>query len=214
MIFKIERKVHNCLNQTVMQIDPNILVAWGASIKKINKGQFVFHEGDDARCYFQIMTGQVKMYNINDEGKEFIQGFFSDGESFGEPPLFIDEHYPSFAIATKETIVLKLSKDVFFKILDEYKEIEDGFLKTFAQRIFDKANSAKDVVNNIPEQRIIGFLSNFKKKSCSIDQRIQIPFTRQEIANFTGLRVETVIRTLSKMKERKQVDIIERKLYF
>lgn len=197
-----------------MQIDSNILVAWGAAIKKVSKGQYLFHEGDDARCYYQIMTGQVKMYNINDEGKEFIQGFFSDGESFGEPPLFIDEKYPSFAIATKETIVFKISKEIFFKILDEYKEIEDGFLRTFAQRIFDKANSAKDVVNNVPEQRINGFLSNFKKKSYSSDQRIHIPFTRQEIANFTGLRVETVIRTLSKMKEKNQVDIIERKLYY
>ena len=41
-----------------------------------------------------------------------------------------------------------------------------------------------------------------------------VPFTRQEIANFTGLRVETVIRVISKMKANKKIDIVNHKIYF
>jgi CRP-like cAMP-binding protein len=46
------------------------------------------------------------------------------------------------------------------------------------------------------------------------DEKIHIAFTRQEIANFTGLRVETVIRTLKKMEEENKVTIDHRKLYY
>ncbi|WP_369791989.1 helix-turn-helix domain-containing protein [Sediminibacterium sp. C3] len=41
-----------------------------------------------------------------------------------------------------------------------------------------------------------------------------MPFTRQQLADFTGLRVETVIRTLSKLSERNKVKIIDHKLYY
>jgi len=43
---------------------------------------------------------------------------------------------------------------------------------------------------------------------------MEIPYTRQEIANFTGLRVETVIRYLTKMKVGKIVEINNRKLIY
>lgn len=68
-------------------------------------------------------------------------------------------------------------------------------------------------MNHTPEERLLSFLDDYKKKHYTTGEKIEIPFTRQEIANFTGLRVETVIRTLSVMRTKKQVEIINRKLY-
>jgi hypothetical protein len=59
-----------------MQIDPDILITWGAIAKKIKKGEFIFHEGDYARFYFQILEGTIKMFNTNLDGKEFTQSEF------------------------------------------------------------------------------------------------------------------------------------------
>jgi len=71
----------------------------------------------------------------------------------------------------------------------------------------------KDIINQKPEFRIIAFLNAHKKGSdCKIKELV--PFTRQEIANFTGLRVETVIRAFAKMKLDKKIDIINHKIYF
>jgi CRP-like cAMP-binding protein len=55
---------------------------------------------------------------------------------------------------------------------------------------------------------------NAHKKGKNCNEKELIPFTRQEIANFTGLRVETVIRALSKMSKCKKVDIINHKIYY
>ncbi|OWP79845.1 Crp/Fnr family transcriptional regulator, partial [Flavobacterium covae] len=52
------------------------------------------------------------------------------------------------------------------------------------------------------------------QKPENIKKKIFIPFTRQEIANFTGLRVETVIRACSKLKKTGIIEIINHKIYF
>lgn len=84
----------------------------------------------------------------------------------------------------------------------------------FAKRIYSKATTARDIINNSPEIRIMSFLNDFKKKSQKENEKMEIPYTRQEIANFTGLRVETVIRYLTKMKVGKIVEINNRKLIY
>ena len=99
-----------------MQIDTDILITWGAVYKKYHKHENIFEEGTHPKYYHQIVEGDVKLYNTNEEGKEFIQGMFKVGESFGEPPLFIDEIYPSSAIACHESVIIRLHKDHFLKL--------------------------------------------------------------------------------------------------
>ncbi len=197
-----------------MHIDTNLLITWGAVSRKYKKNEFIFYEGDQCRFYHQIEDGKVKMCCFNDEGKLFIQGLFEKGESFGEPPLFINEIYPACAIAEIECTILKLSKDSLFKILNEYPELKMLFITNFAKRIYDKSSANKNIISIHPDQRIIGFLKNYKKENQLPVTKVLIPFTRQQIADFLGLRVETVIRTLKKMEEERKVEIHKRKLYF
>ncbi|MFZ1528268.1 MAG: Crp/Fnr family transcriptional regulator [Ferruginibacter sp.] len=196
-----------------MQISEDILLAWGAVAKKYRKNELIFHEGEAARCYHQLIEGRVRMYSSTAEDKEFTQGMFEEGCSFGEPPLFIDEPYPANAVAIRDSVVLKLSKDIFLKILEEYPYLQMEFLQTFARRIYDKSIAAKDLINHSPEDRIAAFLEVYKKKTGS-DKPVVVGFTRKEIANFTGLCVETVIRTLTKMEKKKMVAINNRKIVY
>jgi CRP/FNR family transcriptional regulator len=197
-----------------MQIDLDLLYSWGAVAKKYKKNEIVFDEDEIAYFYFQILDGSVRLFNSNDEGKEFTQGIFCKGDGFGEPPLFINETYPSKAITIQDSTILKLSKDKFFKILDEYPSIQKYFLLLFAQKIHSKSKTSKEIINQKPEFRIIAFLNSFKKKSGNSAEKILIPYTRQEIANYTGLRVETVIRVFTKMKDSNKVEITNHKIYY
>ena len=69
-------------------IPENIIQHFGANLKNYAKDQTIISEGEFADFYFQIKTGHVKMFNLTEDGKEFVQGFFKNGDSFGEPPLF------------------------------------------------------------------------------------------------------------------------------
>ena len=195
-----------------MQLDIDLLYTWGAIAKEYKKGEIIFEEEGLANFYYQIIEGCIKMFNTNDKGKEFTQGYFFNGQSFGEPPLFIDERYPSTAMAFHDTKIIKLSKDKFIRILDEYPSIQKQFLKLMARRIHAKAKTSKDIINQSPAFRIIAFF-NTRKKNKEGEKEL-VPYTRQEIANFTGLRVETVIRALCKMNAENKIEIKNHKIYY
>lgn len=197
-----------------MQIDIDLLFSWGAVAKKYKKNEIIFDEDEVAHFYYQIIEGSVRMFNSNDEGKEFTQGLFCKGNSFGEPPLFIDQPYPSKAVTIQDSIIIKLSKDKFLKILNEYPSIQKSFLLLLANKIHSKSNTSKEIINQKPEFRIVAFLNTHKKKSECSNEKVLIPYTRQEIANFTGLRVETVIRVLCKMNTCDKLEIVNHKIYY
>ncbi|MBL7998480.1 MAG: Crp/Fnr family transcriptional regulator [Candidatus Kapabacteria bacterium] len=198
-----------------MLLNTDLMIAWGGTTKKYEKDDVVFYEGDDAEYYYQVLRGSVRMSNMGEHGKEFVQGEFTEGKSFGEPPLFINEPYPATAIASMDSIVMRLPKSNFFTILDEYPSIQHDLLRVFAWRIYNKAIVSRDITIHNPEHRIFSFLRLYKKRHGD-GSGIPIPIyhTRQEIANQTGLRVETVIRTLTKMSAKGIVVIRNRKLYF
>lgn len=64
------------------QLSINLLLSFGAVCNEYEKGKVLFHEGEEATFYYQLVYGSVKMYNRNDDGKEFTQGYFSNGQSF------------------------------------------------------------------------------------------------------------------------------------
>lgn len=192
------------------QISLELLVSYGATFKEYQKGEIVFFEKEQANYYFQVVSGSIKMFNTNDEGKEFTQGYFLRGQSFGEPPLLIDERYPASALAFQNTEVIRISKERFLKILEDHPQIQKDFLVLMARRIHNKATTSKDIINQKSDFRIKAFLDSYKKSN----EKELIPFTRQEIANFTGLRVETVIRTISSMAKKNQIEIVNHKIYY
>ncbi len=197
-----------------MQIDCDLLIAWGGVSRKYGKDEIIFHEDAFPTFYYQIIEGQVKLMNLSSEGKEFIQGIFYTGDSFGEPPLFINQPYPCTSVVQKDSIIMRLSRESFLKMLADSPSLQSKFLQTLSARIYHKSVSSREIINNpSPELRILGFLKSEKKRLAS-DKNVLITHTRQEIANLTGLRVETVIRTLRTMSEQKKVSIIEHKLYY
>lgn len=197
-----------------MQIELDLLRSLGGIEKKYNKNEIIFNEGENAYYYYQIIEGSTIMFNSNDDGKEFTQRIFFDGDSFGEPLLFINECYPSSAISIVESHIIKLSKEIFLNLLHRDNEIQRSFLNLLAYKIYSKANTLKEIVNQNPEHRIIAFLNHYKEHNLSNRDRVLIPYTRQEIGNFTGLRVETVIRALSKLNKSKKVEIVNHKIFF
>ncbi|SDC06089.1 Crp/Fnr family transcriptional regulator [Niabella drilacis] len=196
-----------------MPIDYNILIAYGGVACKVEKGAIIFHEGNLPYFFYQLEEGSVRMYSTNMEGKELTQGYFEKGQSFGEPPLLLDKAYPSTAEAATPAVLVKIRKEKFYGILRDYPEIARALLFTFAERIYSKATAAQIWVRQTPEEKIAHFLDR-KKGNEHLSKSWRVPYTRQQIADFTGLRVETVIRTLIRMSSAGKVKILGHKLYY
>ena len=100
-------------------IEKEILLKYEAIEIQLSKNELLFEKGDKAKYYYQIISGEIKMFNLNEDGKEFIQGIFSKNRSFGEPPLFSsDELYVANAIALENTLLIRLEKSSFINLLN------------------------------------------------------------------------------------------------
>src|SRR5690606_6550840 len=94
-----------------MIIDDAILEQYGARAVHHQKNEIILSEGMPALYYYQVQKGIVKMNNYSQDGQEFVQGMFKNGESFGEPPLFSDFSYPAHAVTVLDSVIWKLPKD-------------------------------------------------------------------------------------------------------
>ena len=181
---------------------PKILQEYHARLLTVRKDQILFHEGDKAVDYYQVEEGSVKMFIASPDGQEFIQGIFSAGESFGEPPLIGKFPYPGNAKAIENAKVWKLSGDYFLRMLRENFDLHVKLTEVLCQRLRYKSMVLSEISSHDPDHRIFSILKYYKaKNSQGLNERIRISYTRQQIADMSGLRVETVIRTVKKMEK-------------
>ena len=196
-------------------ITSELLEKYGAVKKSFDKNEIIFEEGNLPTHYYQIISGEVKMSNYNDDGREFIQGIFYTEQSFGEPPLFLNQNYPANAIAVDDSEIFLLSKNNFLKLLEENSVISLKIIENLAQRLYYKSVMAAEMSTQEPEHRVLKLIDhgiayfNFKKDA----NGFLINFTRQQIGDLTGLRVETVIRTIKALEKKGLLKIINRKVY-
>ncbi|WP_276878169.1 Crp/Fnr family transcriptional regulator [Chryseobacterium joostei] len=198
-----------------MVINEKFLLSAGAEVKEYNSGDIIFHDGATPHYYYQIIKGNVKLSNYNKEGKELIQKIISEGESVGESLLFTEKPYPMDAIALEPCSVLRLCRNNFFSMLNIYPQLYFDLCKglsdcLYYQYVMLEANSSQN-----PSERIMGVLGYLKDSKKDQSQfSFKIPFTRQQLAGFTGLCVETAIRVIKDMEKKKIVRIKNRKIYF
>lgn len=193
-------------------IPENLLLEYGATLEKMVASKVILSEKKRADFYFQIKNGEVKMFNLNEQGKEFVQGIFYNNESFGEPPLFGDFKYPASAATVKPTEFYKLSKTNLFKLLIHNPEIHLKFTKAMAKRLYYKATILKEISVHPPEHRILALIDFLKNKYGS-EELFQVELTRQQIADLTGQRVETVIRAIKQLEQDGELKLIKHKVF-
>jgi CRP-like cAMP-binding protein len=195
-------------------LNNELLEQYGAALIQLGKGEMLFAEGDVAAYFYLVKTGRVKMSNFSEQGREFIQGYFSDGQSFGEPPFFAEMQYPATATATETTEVWRISRERFMQLVQSHTEIGLELLRTLSERLMYKSMMLSEVAVEEAAHRLRS-LMEFMKNDRGIpnDKEFVIPYTRQQLADMTGLRVETVIRTIKMMERDKVLEIIEGKIF-
>ncbi|RZS69247.1 CRP-like cAMP-binding protein [Pseudobacter ginsenosidimutans] len=197
-----------------MMINTNLLLNMGASFKEVQRNEIIFMEGMQASFYYQVVSGRVRWVNVNDEGREFIQLMAEEGESFGELPMMDDEPYAATAIADEDSTLIRLHKSHFLQLLKENPEVHFSFSKLLSRRLRLKFLLIKEMAIRSPEHTIIALLHYFKennKHTCPDCSRVNL--TRQQIADMTGLRVETVIRAMRHLHSTGQLLIEKGKVY-
>ena len=135
------------------------------------------------------------MSNYSDDGREFVQGYFIQGQSFGEPPFFSKGEYPASAIAMEKSEIWKVPYNDFLRLLKNNFDIHVALIQTLCNRLVYKSTMLSELAIEEAEHRLLTLIRYLvEDKTKQSKAPIKISFTRQQLADMTGLRVETVIR--------------------
>ncbi|NML57148.1 Crp/Fnr family transcriptional regulator [Chryseobacterium cheonjiense] len=198
-----------------MVIREEILHSVGAITRHYQPSEIIFNEGDIPKYYYQIASGEAKLNNYTDDGKEIIQTLLEEGQSIGESLLFLDKVYPISAVAITKCSVLRLPKSIFLDLIKLYPEISFNMNKTISQKLYFKLIMSQNLSSQNPMAKLkvlMDYLKSFQKEQSPYSFRI--PLTRQQMASLTGLCVETAIRTIKMMERDKIVKIKDRKILY
>lgn len=193
-------------------IPERLLITYGSILKTYEKDEVILEKNSTAKFFFQIKTGAVKMYYSSEDGKEFVLGYFNASQSFAEPPLFGDFEYPANAGAIEQTSIYILKKTTFFQLLKDNFDIHLQLNKILCERIKYKSMIMSEISVHTPEHQLMSLL-NYLKKDANTSGKYEVILTRQQLADLTGLRVETVIRTVKNLATKKKLEIIKRKIF-
>ncbi|MDF2931575.1 MAG: hypothetical protein K0R36_906 [Chryseobacterium sp.] len=193
-----------------MIFDKSLLYKHGATLETYAFNQLIFSEGETPKYYFQIEDGIVEMNNYLVDGKEFTHNILSSGQSIGESFLFGDNPYPMNACTKTQCRIFKLSKKAFLNIINQDNNAAINTLKNVSYTIYQNYLKLFNLSTTDATGKIKTLLDDLKGyQSSSQKYTFQIPWTRQQLANLTGLSVETVIRAIKKM-ERENILKIEK----
>lgn len=170
-----------------------------STVQMVKPGKTLFAEGEDADTVFEIVQGILKLYKLLPDGRRQIMGFVSTDKLIG----FSDEDsYEYTAEALTEVRLCRYSRAQFDRLLDEVP----GFARRVLSARSRDLNSAQDQMlllgRKTAMERIATFLLNLGKmqQKTSGGALLHLPMTRADIADYLGLTIETVSRTLTKLK--------------
>ncbi|MDA7768330.1 Crp/Fnr family transcriptional regulator [Flavobacteriales bacterium] len=196
-------------------IPVDLLEKYNAQLKEFREGEYLFRINELPRYYFQIEKGDVKIHNINDQGKEFIQSIFSEKRGVGEPALLGNYNYPTNCVTLNKCKIWQLTKRDFFNLLKENSKIHFNISREISRRLYYKAIISTEISIENPEHKILTLIDYLKNNVYSVknEYEYQVELSRQQIADLIGLRVETVIRTIKKLEEKNEIKLIKHKIY-
>jgi CRP/FNR family transcriptional regulator, anaerobic regulatory protein len=182
--------------------------------RKYKKGQIVFFEGDVSDKFYIINGGKIKIFKYTKEGKEQILYILSEGDFIGYLSLLKKGKFDFNAEALEDVNVCMLTKDDFDKIVKKTPEISLKILENLHDRLVSLENLVQTLSTKDIEARIAGILKNFAKEFGREEAEgivIEMPLSREEMANYIGVTRETMSRKLSSMEDDGLIELIGNK---
>jgi CRP-like cAMP-binding protein len=162
----------------------------------------IFGENEPADYVYKVISGSVRTYKILSDGRRQVGGFYLPGDTFGLQ--FANEHtFSAEAIADAKVLVVKRSaltalagrdaaigRELFAVTGRELRRVQDRVLL---------------LVKNAQE-RVAGFLLEMAERACA-GNIVELPMSRQDIADYLGLTIETVSRTLTCLESAAAIEV-------
>ena len=177
--------------------------------RRVPQNAFFFHQGDPASIGYLLLEGQAKLTQLTPEGHQVIVRFLSPGDGFGIIAAISQGVYPLSAQAITDCVVLAWYGDVLTQLMERHPRLALNALRMLAARFRELQDRYRELATERVERRVARALLRLARQTGHKVEGgvlIDLPLSRQDLAEMTGTTLYTVSRILSQWAEKGLVE--------
>ncbi len=182
------------------------------NIEQYTKKQVLYQEGKRPRFLFLLVSGKVKGFKTNEDGKEYITDLYSNGDFIGYPALIEDKNYDDSAIILEDAEILQVPRDEFLEMINSNMDIAIKFIRIITQNVKEKEDRLLNLAYSSLRKRVARALLDIHAKFKGEQVNKALEMSREDFARYVGTATESLIRTLSDFKSEKLIEIKDAKI--
>jgi CRP/FNR family nitrogen fixation transcriptional regulator len=155
----------------------------------------IYGENEPAEYLYKVLSGTVRTYKILNDGRRQIGSFYMPGDVFG---LEVGDDHTFSAEAICDSKVLVIKRSALIALAARDNEVA-RHLWTMTANELHRAQNHMMLLIKTAQERVAGFLLEMAKRSAVVTE-VELPMSRQDIADYLGLTIETVSRTLTQLE--------------
>ncbi|HIJ59426.1 MAG TPA: Crp/Fnr family transcriptional regulator [Nitrospirae bacterium] len=175
-------------------------------IKKFDKGEVIFMDGDEAKGFYCINSGFVKIFKIGFDGKEQIFHLLGPGEVFGEVPVFIGGSYPANAVTLQDSTFLFIEKDDFIYLIKEQPQVSLNMIANLSLRLKNFTHLIENLSLKEVPSRLSSYLLYVSNEK-NMTNIIRLDVSKTHLASILGTVPETLSRIFAKMTSQGLIEV-------
>ncbi|MEN8710925.1 MAG: Crp/Fnr family transcriptional regulator [Arenicellales bacterium] len=164
------------------------------------EGSHLFEQGDDAKRFFLVTSGQIKLFRLSADGNEKVIEIFTAGQTFGEALMFLEHPcYPVCASALIDSEVISLNSKEFIAMLR--KSIDTCFLLMgdMSQRLHGLIKEIDDLSLQNGTRRVASYLINLAGQG---SDNFELDIPKGVMASRLSLKPETFSRIIRNLHDK------------
>jgi len=168
--------------------------------KSYNPDNIIYFSGDKASFLFVVISGNVRLIKHSADGKDVLIDILNPGDFLGTLQIFGEDNYKETAIAHTDACILSINNEDFRSVLNTIPSIAVNLVEILSERLKSSNDMIQQLSVKSVEKRIAFILLKLKSRlgvEYEKGSLIQIPLSRNDLAEMTGSTPETTSRVIS-----------------
>ena len=175
----------------------------------LQTGEYLFRSGQELQYIYALRSGSIKLNLMDEQGNDQILGFYFPGEILGLDAIDNKRHLCS-AVALETSSYCAFPYSDLSKICQSVPELQNQMFRLMSRELTHEHELLLTIGTKNAEERLATFLitlsSRFHRLGYSA-REIKLSMSRQEIANYLGLTIETVSRIMSRFQREELISV-------
>jgi CRP-like cAMP-binding protein len=179
------------------------------------RGKVLYPEGSYSKGVYIVRKGKIKIYQVNKDGKEQIAYIYGKGEIMGYRPLLCNETHPVSACALEDSVVSFIPKKIFLGVIDASPALAHRLLVNLSHEFSVLINKITVFAQQPVRSRValsLLILNEKYRNPRSKAKHVTINLSREDLANFSGTTIESLVRVLRSLKDERIIQAKGRRI--